>query len=159
MTDTRLTHEDIQAVKKYIAATSFTHCLIITIWAVNSTRFILDKETFESIKMFVRVITYGGLAGTFLGSASGAAGVNIADKLNILKNSPDGGRLRRRFMGRGIADVVFIAVSTLCTYLLRADKGPSGVILAAYAVSYIVTLAAKFLLYKKAVNSIDRMDI
>ena len=159
MADTRLTREDLQAVKRYVAYTYITGCILITIWASNSTRLILDKETYESVKMIVRVITYGGLAGAFLGTSSGAAGLNIADKLRSLKNNPRGGQLRRRLAGRNIADIVFIAVSALCTYLLRSGTGPTGIITGVYIGCYIAALAINLLLCKKALNSIDRMDI
>ena len=67
MTDTRLTHEDLQAVKKYVLYGFCSRGAVIIIILSNCIRFVIDPNTYESIRMIISVVTYGGLAGLLLG--------------------------------------------------------------------------------------------
>lgn len=123
MTDTKLTHEDLQAVKKYVAYRFFCTCAVNIVILANCIRFIVDKDVYESIKMVIRVITYGSMAGVFMWSASARGQGDIDKKLSELKNSPQGVRLKQRFTSSNIIGFVAIGIGLIALYLMLQGIG------------------------------------
>ena len=163
MTDIKLTHEDLQAVKKYVLYGFCCRGAVIIIILSNCIRFVVDPNTYESIRLLIRVITYGGLAGLFLGSASGREWVNISEKLDMVENSPQGKRLKQRTTISYIIGFISIAIGLLALYLMWQGivEGAGGgmVLWRGFYFSLALELIASVFLCKKAMNSIDRMDI
>ena len=163
MADTRLTREDLQAVKKYVLYGFCCRGAVIIIILSNCIRFVIDQNTYESIRLIIRIITYGGLAGLFLGSASGREWVNISEKLHMAENSPQGKRLKQRTTISYIIGFISIAIGLLALYMMwqgLKEGVERGMILwRGFYFSLALELIASVFLCKKALNSIDRMDI
>ena len=163
MADTRLTREDLQAVKKYVLYGFCSRGAVIIIILSNCIRFVIDPNTYESIRMIISVVTYGGLAGVFWGSASGREWVNISEKLYAAENSPQGKRLKQRTTISYIIGFISIAIGLLALYMmwkeLKEGVERGMVLWRGFYFSLALELIASVFLFKKAMNSIDRMDI